>query len=134
MEDRRNSSWMCRSTRMRVNIIHIIPLQHIIYMHLYIIEHLFFELEVVELTNILNLFIFSEPPFRNERVWGSWEDDELQSKEVNTVYWYQCRSGICNIQYEFHFAITSCIIKEMTNYNYYCIALLCLISNQGVSK
>ena len=76
-------------------------------MHLYIIEHLFFELEVVEFTNILNLFIFSEPPFRNERVWGSWEDDELQSKEVNTVYWYQCRSGICNIQYKFHFAITS---------------------------
>ena len=42
------------------------------------------------------MLTFSEPPYRNERVWGSWEDDDVKSKEVNTVYWYQCRAGMNN--------------------------------------
>ena len=36
---------------------------------------------------------FREPPLRNDRIWGSWEDDEAKSKEVNKVYWYECRAG-----------------------------------------
>ena len=35
-----------------------------------------------------------EPPFRNDRIWGSYEDSKLKSLEVGTVYWYECRKGM----------------------------------------
>ena len=35
-----------------------------------------------------------EPPLRNDRIWGSYEDSKTKSLEVGTVYWYECRYGV----------------------------------------
>ena len=33
-----------------------------------------------------------KPPARNDRIWGSYEDDG-PSTEIGSVYWYECREG-----------------------------------------
>ena len=39
-----------------------------------------------------------DPPYRNERIWGSFEDSKDKSLEVGTAYWYECRSGQFDFQ------------------------------------
>lgn len=34
------------------------------------------------------------PPPRNDRIWGSFEDSKKKSLDVGTVYWYECRKGM----------------------------------------
>ena len=34
-----------------------------------------------------------DPPYRNDRIWGSWEDSKDKLRDVGTIYWYECRKG-----------------------------------------
>ena len=34
------------------------------------------------------------PPPRNDRIWGSFEDDWEKNLDVGAVYWYACRKGV----------------------------------------
>jgi hypothetical protein len=37
------------------------------------------------------------PPSRTAEIWNSFDDDESKSLEVNSMYWYQCRSGLFQV-------------------------------------
>ena len=39
-----------------------------------------------------------EPPYRNDRIWGSYEDNPARTLEVGTIYWYECRRGVFDFQ------------------------------------
>ena len=36
-----------------------------------------------------------EPPPRNDRIWGSFEDSVEKNLAIGSTYWYTCRNGIC---------------------------------------
>ena len=38
-----------------------------------------------------------EPPLRTDRIWGSYEDT-YGSLEVGSLYWYECRKGVFEMQ------------------------------------
>ena len=34
-----------------------------------------------------------EPPLRNQRIWGSFEDSHTKKLSIGSTYWYTCRNG-----------------------------------------